>query len=98
MTKYRYTWVDPPSGWRYGFPKDYTFVPSSTTLSAGDEEDEFCAWLEANGYPIERLGRWNLNYMRYGLEHNGTVQPIGFVHFPDKRVKNGKQTTRRSIR
>ena len=87
MTKYRYTWVDPPSGWRYGFPKDYTFVPSSTTLSAGDEEDEFCAWLEANGYPIERLGRWNLNYMRYGLEH-----------VPDKRVKNGKQTTRRSIR
>jgi len=32
------------------------------------------------------------------LMDNGTVQPIGFVHFTDKGVQNGKQTTRRPIR
>jgi len=29
---------------------------------------------------------------------SGTVQPIGFVHFNNKKEKNGKQTTRRPVR
>lgn len=32
------------------------------------------------------------------LMDNGTVQPIGFVHFENKKVKNDKQATRRPIR
>lgn len=63
----KYSWVDPPSGWQYGFPKAFTFAPSSVDLSVSEREDEFCKWLEDNGYPIERLSRWNLNHMRYGL-------------------------------
>lgn len=63
----KYSWVDPPSGWQYGFPKAFTFEPSSAALSVSEREDEFCKWLEDNGYPIERLGRWNLNHMRYGI-------------------------------
>ena len=32
------------------------------------------------------------------LMDNGTVQPIGFVHFDNKKVKNDKQVTRWPIR
>jgi len=41
-------WVDPPAGWRYGFPKKYD-------TKDGDMQE----WLVANGYPqaeIEDLG------------------------------------------
>ena len=40
--------VDPPSGWKYGFPKEMPL----------DEED-LIQWLIANGYPkqeIDQLG------------------------------------------
>ena len=42
-------WVDPPEGWRYGFPRLYD------PASDGDMTD----WLIANGYP-ERLARQGL--------------------------------------
>ena len=34
-------WVDPPSGWQYGFPKLYT--PS--------EDGDMTEWLVREGYP-----------------------------------------------
>lgn len=40
--------IDPPSGWKYGFPKE---LPKDTT--------DVLAWLVENGYPqkeIDRLG------------------------------------------
>jgi hypothetical protein len=43
------TWVDPPDGWRHGFPKIY----DST------KDGELYEWLVAQGYPqseIEALG------------------------------------------
>lgn len=46
MAKIKY--IDPPEGWRYGFPKE---IP--------EDVDDTKAWLIANGYPkkeIEALG------------------------------------------
>lgn len=34
-------WVDPPSGWRYGFPKVWD----------SEEEPDVDEWLRKNGYP-----------------------------------------------
>jgi len=48
-----YVWVDPPSGWRYGFPKIWN--------TQGDMQE----WLIDNKYPeneIKRMG--NLFYVR----------------------------------
>ena len=44
------TWIDPPSGWRYGFPKIYDRL---------EHGDDITAWLVQEGYPqaeIDRLG------------------------------------------
>ena len=35
--------VDPPSGWRYGFPRE---IPSEVVTA-----EDFKAWLLKNGYP-----------------------------------------------
>ena len=43
-------WVDPPSGWKYGFPRVYDRLV--------DGEDLY-AWMVAQGYPqaeIDRMG------------------------------------------
>lgn len=37
--------IDPPSGWKYGFPKEYTKKEGQTP---GD-------WLIENGYPEEEI-------------------------------------------
>jgi hypothetical protein len=42
-------WVDPPSGWRYGFPRLYD--PAA--------DGDMTAWMIRNGYP-ERLARQGL--------------------------------------
>lgn len=42
-------WVDPPSGWKYGFPKP----------RPADLEGDFYEWLVSEGYPqaeIDALG------------------------------------------
>lgn len=46
MTK---VWVDPPSGWAFGFPKiwDQTVVPDLKT------------WLVNEGYPQEEINRYS---------------------------------------
>jgi len=45
MTRY----VDPPSGWRYGFPKP---LPPEAN---GFETFDFRAWLVHEGYPEEEV-------------------------------------------
>jgi hypothetical protein len=43
-------WVDPPSGWRYGFPKIYDRL---------EDGEDMHAWMVAQGYPqaeIDRMG------------------------------------------
>jgi hypothetical protein len=44
-------WIDPPSGWRWGFPKVYDRV---------EHGNDVLAWLVKEGYPqaeIDRLGQ-----------------------------------------
>lgn len=41
------TYVDPPSGWRYGFPKFFTEQPQ-----------DFNKWLLDNGYPQSEIDLW----------------------------------------
>ena len=38
-------WVDPPSGWRYGFPKVWN----------SDEVDNVEDFLRENGYPVKDI-------------------------------------------
>ena len=44
MTK---VWVDPPSGWKYGFPKLWDRQESADQLK----------WLIENGYPQQEIDR-----------------------------------------
>lgn len=37
--------IDPPSGWKYGFPKVYT----------GGEDGNMKLWLVSNGYPQREI-------------------------------------------
>lgn len=44
-------WIDPPSGWKYGFPKIYD----------GIKDGDLSEWLVAQGYPqseIDALGEY----------------------------------------
>ena len=41
-------WVDPPSGWKYGFPK---LMP----VNKGATKEELHAWIIKNGYPRKEI-------------------------------------------
>lgn len=41
-------WIDPPSGWKYGFPKPFEPAP----------EQEIDDWLIKNGYPQSEINLW----------------------------------------
>ena len=45
--------IDPPSGWKYGFPKE-----APTNLREMDFHD-ITNWLVENGYPIEEAQYWS---------------------------------------
>jgi hypothetical protein len=51
------TMVDPPEGWRYGFPRA---IPDEVM----DDGDRFAAWLSQFGYPA-RLLPLALEHSRY---------------------------------
>jgi len=57
MTK-RYTWVDPPSGWMYGFPAPY--------------EEDYEAQLRRHGYPEKDIPL-ALRHSRYGIKEEDSV-------------------------
>lgn len=44
--------IDPPEGWRYGFPKE---APSNIREM---RTRELSAWLVANGYPQDEVDWW----------------------------------------
>jgi len=45
-------YIDPPSGWMYGFPKE---APANLREMNVDQLHE---WLVSNGYPQEEVERW----------------------------------------
>ncbi len=53
--------VDPPSGWKYGFPKkapDHLFKLDFDTNK----------WFRENGYPQSEIDQGMLNHCRYWFE------------------------------
>lgn len=55
MEKRKVTFIDPPSGWMYGFPK---IIP--------DDVEDVIPWLVANGYPQSEVDKLSKNfYCRY---------------------------------
>lgn len=51
--------IDPPSGWKYGFPKQLPDPPPTETLK----------WLVENGYPQSEIDAYgNHFYVRYWTE------------------------------
>lgn len=51
-TKTTSIFIDPPSGWKYGFPKQ---APATLREMNGDDLNE---WLLRNGYPEEEINYW----------------------------------------
>ena len=49
-------WIDPPNGWRYGFPK---VIPVQTKANG---EDAIKAWLLNNGYPQHEIDNGGMRY------------------------------------
>ncbi len=55
--------IDPPAGWRYGFPKPYD-NPDNKPL----EE-----WLLDNGYPQKEIDNAGAKYCRYWEDDNENI-------------------------
>jgi hypothetical protein len=55
--------VDPPEGWKYGFPK---VMPDE--VFNGSRKD-FEVWMVAQGYPQELIKQGMLRYCRYFSYH-----------------------------
>lgn len=49
------TLIDPPSGWKYGFPKFYN----------NPDDLPVREWLIANGYPQWEVDQWIGNHVRF---------------------------------
>lgn len=55
-------WIDPPSGWRYGFPKIW------------NGQGDVLEWLIENGYPQKEIDR--LGEQFYTRQWNATEEEI----------------------
>ena len=56
--------VDPPSGWKYGFPKIYKCCQEEER-EGGPDPYNLDGWLEQNGYPAREITYWQ-NSPKYG--------------------------------
>lgn len=55
------TYIDPPSGWQFGFPKVFNFQASSPEK----HDEELVEWFLANGYPQKMIDQGMHRYCRY---------------------------------
>lgn len=62
MTTKTVVLCDPPSGWKYGFPREYDLVPSGNPET---HDDEVKAWFLSKGYPQEEIDQGMLKYCRW---------------------------------
>lgn len=65
-------YVDPPEGWRYGFPK---VLPNDWQ----DHYETLHAWMLANGYPEELLAGLSLRYCRIWKKEDKLETPVETV-------------------
>lgn len=54
-------WVDPPEGWKYGFPKKV----DDAYYNMGVDKTQ---WYLNNGYPKELIDKGMLNFIRVGFK------------------------------
>lgn len=71
--------VDPPSGWRYGFPRRCTQTEQQTL-----EE-----WFLECGYPKTLIDQGMLQYVRYWAEGPGECDECGSVCDSDLSICDG---------
>lgn len=64
--------VDPPSGWKYGFPKE---VPEDYLKKYFDIEQ----WFLDNGYPQKLIDQGMLKHCRYIFQGNEEVEGTASV-------------------
>jgi len=62
------TYIDPPSGWRYGFPK----------IHDGSKDGDILAWLVEQGYPQSEID--SLGEQFYWRSWEVKDQPPQFQH------------------
>jgi len=65
-------YIDPPEGWRYGFPK---VLPNDWQ----DHYETLHAWMLANGYPEELLAGTSHRYCRFWEEEGTPAIPVETV-------------------
>lgn len=56
--------IDPPGGWRYGFPRVDDFKPSESGLSPEALKREREQWFRDHGYPDSLIRNGALKYCR----------------------------------
>jgi hypothetical protein len=73
--------IDPPSGWKYGFPKP---IPE-------DRRYDSLTWLVEQGYPqhlIDELGEHF--YCRYWEQPDSSIDEYYQNQYGDKNIPDGK--------
>lgn len=74
-------WIDPPNGWRYGFPKTYS----------NPENKPIEQWLRENGYPQKELDWGAAKYCRFGGGLSGCskedLEKLA-IHYEDEIAQN----------
>lgn len=63
-----YLFIDPPSGWQYGFPKPMTKVDKGQSLEEAlraQSGSTIINFLQTNGYPCTHIDE--LHYIRYWI-------------------------------
>ena len=70
MSKKKVTMCDPPSGWRYGFPK-----PQPSDILS---REEFHDWLVSEGYPRKMIDDYGDHfYCRYWVVESDEISARG---------------------
>lgn len=73
MAKELVKYIDPPSGWKYGFPKK---LPDPPPMNVG-------AWLVENGYPQREVNFWK-GHVPYRI----FVEEEDVLESPDREGNN----------
>jgi hypothetical protein len=73
--------IDPPSGWKYGFPKPYRYHHETTT---GLER-----WLLKNGYPQSLIDQGLAEFCRYVDVPRGERYAVTNVGGMSRKKNNG---------
>lgn len=68
-------WIDPPEGWKYGFPK--RFEPKT-------EDIDIDAWLLANGYPKSAINIWKGSGVPYRIISDLPISGVDLSDMADQ--------------